>query len=110
MWAKVTLPADVAYEGKSMTLDLSVNASFPVGEGREFFEHNEKFQQTTTLQLSEAGSGKQYFNGWLIGHISALACCIIGGLVLNSSAKSLAARGIAPKLITSDDDENNVEE
>lgn len=110
MWAKVTLPADVVYEGKTMTLDLAVNASFPVGEGREFFEHNERFQQTTTLQLSEAGSGKQYFNGWLIGHMSALACCIIGGLVLNSTAKSLAAKGITPKLITSDDEEIIAEE
>jgi hypothetical protein len=93
-----------------MTLDLIVNASFPVGEGREFFEHNERFQQSTTLELSEAGSGKQYFNGWLIGHISALACCIIGGLVLNSNSRALAAKGISPKLITSDDEEDIVEE
>lgn len=109
MWAKVRLPADVAYEGKTMTLDVAVNASFPVGEGREFFEHNERFQQSTTLQLSESGSGAQYFKAWLTGQISALACCIIGGLVLSSNSRSLAAKGITPRLIT-DDEESEMAE
>ena len=106
MYAKVTVPADETLVGKSLNLELKVQANYPLAEGREFFEHQEEFQHRANLQLSAAGSGSQYFNAWLIGQISALASCLIGGFVLSSSARSLAARAIAPKLIMPDDAED----
>lgn len=105
MYVKVTVPADESIAGKSLNLELKVQANYPLAEGREFFEHQGEFQHRTNLQLSAAGSGSQYFNAWLIGQISALASCLIGGFVLCSSARSLAARAIAPKLIMPGDAE-----
>ncbi len=99
MYAKVTVPNDDSLAGKSLHLELKVQANYPLAEGREFFEHQEQFQHSTNLQLSAAGSGSQYFNAWLIGQISSLATCLIGGIVLCSSARALASRAIAPKLI-----------
>lgn len=106
MYVKVAVPPDEAIAGKTLNLELKVQANYPLAEGREFFEHQEEFQHTTNLQLSAAGSGRQYFNAWLIGQISALASCIIGGFVLCTSARSLAARAIAPKLIMPGDSED----
>jgi len=106
MYVKVTMPRDESLVGKTVALDLTVSANFPLAEGREFFEHQERFQHTTKLQLSAAGSGSQYFKAWLTGQICSLVSCVIGGFVLCSSARSMAARAITPKLIMPDDSDN----
>ncbi len=110
MWAKLLLPDDKSWVGKTLKLNLQVAATFPVKVGNGFNDERQTFHQQTELTLSAPKSGQTYKNSWWIGQVVILVLIIAATSVLVGTCNALKTQGQPTSVSPLEEEEYEEEE
>jgi hypothetical protein len=90
LWTDIQVPSTPGLEGKAAELRVDLTASFPQAQGQKFFtEGSHSVSRQLTLRIASAGAAETYSKLWELGLLFGFAAVCLGGLILNSVARSL---------------------
>lgn len=89
MWANVHFPDDPQWTGKTVDLELSVQATFPYEAGAGFDNASKNFSHRADVTLSSPGAGTLYHQVWWMGQVGVLVLVVVSTVVLLGTCKSL---------------------
>jgi hypothetical protein len=92
MWANVHFPDDPRWAGKTLNLDLSVQATYPYEAGGGFDNASRKYRHRADVTLSTPGAGKLYQQAWWMGQVGVVLLVVVSAAVLLGACKSLRQR------------------
>ena len=99
MYVDIAIPDIASLEGKSATLDITLDVASPqVSIGNQFRRKQQQFKSSLRLTITTRESGRRYLIMWWIGMAAGLFFQIVAGLVLNAKAASLK-KGLPTQLI-----------
>ncbi len=109
MWVELTMPESADVVGKTIDLDVTVNATYPLEMNGGFDDMRDSFSHSESITMSAAGAGGTYWASWIYGQLGAFLLVIVGGLVLNGTAKGLVNRANPPEILVAggDDEEED---
>ena len=106
MWVEVTMPGSADLKGKTLELDISVNATYPLEMNGGFDDMRDTFNHSESITMSGPGAGGTYWASWIYGQLGAFLLVIVGGIILNGTAKGLVNRANPPGILVADDNED----
>lgn len=98
VWVKIDMPADAALAGKTLKLDVQVNANFPEEMGGGFQNSSRPFREEGSVVLSSPKSGSTYNLSYWLGETMALLALGIGWTMLLSAASTMSSQSHPTKV------------
>lgn len=101
-YVNVTLPGDPSLAGKTVDCRVNLDVTYPEisSSGHSFANQHKRLTHGTTLRLANQPlAGAAYDRAWWTGTAGGAGLLLVAGLLLMSSAKSLAGKAIPTRVL-----------
>jgi hypothetical protein len=82
LWARVVLPADKQLEGKTLTIKMALDVTYPELQGNQWQPVKGHYEHTQDIRLSDAGAGGHYQVLWWGGYFGGVLLLAVSSFLL----------------------------